>query len=298
MFVFIISDSFTFMFHRGARHGLSLSGKLNRIEEQERQLLEKYSHNFDSNVAQEVFKDWVEVDTDKKKKRKVKPAIPCEPTVTSPDSEKLATLLNESDYVVKYKSKKKKRRHKALDEDLATSLSKCLSTSHTLTGESDDNKLHGILNTSTVIKKKGTKKVEKKKSKKKKRKPMIDDGIVLDEDVEITEVDGIASEARKYLKKSKHSLPATEDGGVDEVDAIKVQQSKKCKRKHKEAKADKIGDSTDDIPKVSKREISKMKKNNRKIEKIAKKLQSIVNLDEIATVDKPKMKKKKKKKSN
>lgn len=40
--------------HRGARHGLSLGGKLSRIEEQERQLLANYSDAFDANTATEV----------------------------------------------------------------------------------------------------------------------------------------------------------------------------------------------------------------------------------------------------
>lgn len=39
---------------RGARHGLSLGGKLSRIEEQERQLLEKHSNSFNSATATDV----------------------------------------------------------------------------------------------------------------------------------------------------------------------------------------------------------------------------------------------------
>lgn len=267
---------------RGARHGLSLSGKLNRIEEQERQLLGKYSNNFDSNAAQEVFKDWVKVDTRKKKKHKIKTAATHEIAVTSPDSEKLATLLNHNDYVVKYQSKKKKRKHKAIDEDLATSLSKCLSTTQssdaTQTTKSDE-KLRGVLESSSVIKKKSKGKVKVEKSKnKKKRKPKIDVGFTVDEDVEFTEVDGITPEQRKYLKYPKHSPDV--DTAVDEVDKVNVKQTKKCKRKHKETKAVKSECSGDDgvILKVSKREKSKLIKNNRKIEKIAKKLENIMSL--------------------
>lgn len=292
------------MLGRGARHGLSLSGKLNRIEEQERQLIEKYSNNFDTNAAQEMFKDWVTVDTHKKKKKpKIKTATTNEITVTSPDSEKLADLLNQSDYVVKYKSKKKKRRHKALDEELATSLSLCLNTTNisdaTQTTESD-NKLHGILQSSSVIKKKSAKKVEKKIIKKK-RKTKIDLGIIPDEDIEIDEVDGIPPEARKYLKRPKPAAATAKDTAVDEIDVVaEIKQTKKCKRKHKEAKAkaDNAECAGDDIPKVSKREKSKLVKNNRKIEKIAKKLQSIMSLqDKADLVEKTKKQKKKSKKS-
>lgn len=281
-----------------------MSGKLNRIEEQERQLLEKYSNNFDSNAAQEVFKDWVEVDTGKKKNLKKKTTTANEITVTSPDSEKLATLLDQNDYVVKYKSRKKKRRHKAIDEDLATALSKCLNTTQssdtTTQSMNSDEKLHGILESSSVIKKKkSTKKVEKMKTNKKKRKPKVDEGFIIDEDIEITEVDGFTLEQQKYLK---HPPGVLENAGVDEIDTVaKVKQTKKCKRKHKEAKAVKNDDSSgnDNILKVSKREKSKIIKNNRTIEKIAKKLETIMSLDETDTVvEKSKTKKKKKKKTN
>lgn len=282
------------MFDRGARHGLSLSGKLNRIEEQERQLLEKYSNNLDTDAAQEMFKDWVAVDTRKKKKKpKIKSATSTEVTATSPDSEKLAELLNQSDYVVKYKSKKKKRRHKALDEALATSLSLCLNTtqiSDATPPTKFNDKLHGILQSSSVIKKKSTEKVEKKRNKKK-RKTKIDHGIIPDEDIEITEVDGIAPEAQKYLKRPKHALALAAETTVDEIDAVvEIKQTKKCKRKHKEPKAD-------DIPKVSKREKSKLLKNDRKIEKIAKKLTSIMSLQDEADADLVEKITKKKKKS-
>lgn len=47
-------NTISFILRRGARHGLKLSGKLNRIEEQERQLLEKYSNSFSSETATEV----------------------------------------------------------------------------------------------------------------------------------------------------------------------------------------------------------------------------------------------------
>lgn len=43
------------MFNRGARHGLSLGGKLTRIEEQERQLLDKYAKTFSTDNATKVF---------------------------------------------------------------------------------------------------------------------------------------------------------------------------------------------------------------------------------------------------
>lgn len=267
---------------------------MSRIEEQERQLLQSYSNNFDINAAQEGFKDWVKVDTNKKKKRKAAAAAaaPIELAVTSPDTEKLATLLDQNDYVVKYKSRKKKRRHRAIDEDLATSLSKCLSTT-----QSDDN-LHGILDASSVIKKKNTKKVEKKKNGKKKRKHKEDIGIILDEDVEITEVDGIAPEAQKYLKRPKHSSAIAGVISRDEVDSVKVKQTKKCKRKRKETKAVDSERSGNDCTKVSKREKSKLIKNNRKIEKIARQLQDVMSIQSEGTdvVEQPKKKKKKNKK--
>lgn len=267
--------------NRGARHGLSLNGKLNRIEEQERQLLAKYTNNFDISAAQEGFKDWIQVGASKKKA--VKAPTVTDHTATSPDTEKLAALLDESDYVVKYKSRKKKRRHKAIDEDLATTLSKCLTTKASI-----DDKLHGINAVSSVIKKKKSQKdgVEKVK-KKKNRKRKTDLGMLLDEDVEFNEVEDLPPALWKASVKV---------ADVDEVDTVKINSSKrKKKKKVTEVATAPNEESGDEIAKFSKREEAQLKKNDRKIAKLTKKLESVITLNEESKIIKKKKKKKKSK---
>lgn len=243
-----------------------------------------------------MFKDWVKVDTRKKKKKKEKTAPQNEsniPITTSPDSEKFAALLNETDYVVKYKSRKKKKQHKALDEDLATTLSKCLSTNQNNDVEPQttkaDGKMHGILASSSVIKKKSKTKIEKKLNKNR-RKYKKDIGIIVDEDVEITEVDGIAPPG-KYLKHSQNSAAVAEEKSADEVDTVK--KAKKRKRNANKCSADGA-----DCPKVPKHVKSKLMRNHSKVERITRKLQNVMSLDEADPDKKSKKKKKKNKESN
>lgn len=121
--------------------------------------------------------------------------------VISPDSEKLATLLNQNDYVVKYKSKKKKKRQKAMYEDLALSLSN-LNTHNPESPQKSkcDRKLHVIQDVCTAIKKK-----EKalRKRKRRRNRSETETGLI-DGDIELIENNATeSSEVEKYLKKSK-----------------------------------------------------------------------------------------------
>lgn len=222
---------------RGARHGLKLSGKLNRIEEQERQLMERFSGKVHRDTATEVFKGWIEVDTEKKglKKKKKNSEAPLGPTETlSPDSEKLAALLDQSDYVVRYKSKKKKKRHRALDLDLANSLGGLkTSASDSPEATNAERKLRSLNEKSTPIGKKG------KKSSRKKRQKASDAGYVISEDIEIGEpIDvtdsaqvGAETEEEPKSKKKKQQKKVKCDA---EAPVECTKKSKKRKRKVKE----------------------------------------------------------------
>lgn len=259
--------NFYLLFGRGARHGLRLNGKLSRIEEQERQLLENYSKSsFNTDTAQDVFKDWVQVDEKKsqrKKKKQNKSAdtnivaesskdtvdnADCTTPIT-PDSEHLATLLNQSDYVVKFKSKKKKKRHRALDEDLAESLNRSLSTSSPV--KEPETPIHKIQDSSKAIKKK-RKKNRAEKKKKKRAKLGVDESTgLINEDVEIRDSDSCKYVvnnpiAEKYLKRSIEKQKKEEN--KDEGDAVQLSSSKKRKRKaSKPEKTDFTIDDNDDI---------------------------------------------------
>lgn len=203
---------------------------MNRIEEQERQLLVKYSGKIDRDSAQEVFKDWIEVDTVKKIEKKLKKKkidSPLQSTETlSPDSEKLATLLNQCDYVVKYKSKKKKKRHRALDEDLANSLNGLQTISPI--EEKSETKLNCINENSIPIRKK-----DKKMKKKKKRKAIEhDDGYLVNDDIEI-------------------------DEPIDQTDSIKVVEITKKKKNKLKKKIRKLKNTEESFGKSKKRKIKK-----------------------------------------
>lgn len=113
---------------RGARHGLSLNGKLSRIDAQNQEMLKKSLIN--TNTAQDVFNDWIRVTKKRKdKKHKKEKKIlntyedSAKTTDNSPESNKLASLLSEDDYKIKYKSKKHKKQQRDRDEDLAKSFS-------------------------------------------------------------------------------------------------------------------------------------------------------------------------------
>lgn len=235
-----------------------MNGKLNRIEEQEQQLLQKYANNnFNRDNAQDVFKDWVQVDeTTKKGKRKKKHQskklnqssvvadnsmvdTPSNTTPITPDSEFLATLINQDDYVIKYKSKKKKKQHRALDEDLAQSISN-LKTN----GTAKESILHEIQGTSKTIKKEKQRNGLKKKKKNRKKKD-CDDTIEStpgrSEDVEIKDTES-CDQSVKYLK--------THNKNTENIDQPDTAASSNKKRKRKSSKRDKkqcLYDDTNDL---------------------------------------------------
>lgn len=134
------------------------------------------------------------------------PPTPVVEGVNDPmDPLKLNGLVSNEDYAPRgHKTKKKKRQHRNLDEELATTLSSLNTTSNCPTISNDlpiDNKLRGVQSNSTTIKKK-----------KKKRSRVnhtdgayaaFDEVIPLPELNEHGEIDDEQAAKSKYLKKSK-----------------------------------------------------------------------------------------------
>lgn len=144
--IHIVINSCTF-FLRGARHGLLSLGKLNRIDAQEQQMLEKMGINKDD--ASSIFKDWVKVTKKHKKHKKSNKEQRNKTNTTASDTE--------LDYKIGYKSKKKKKIHRQRDEDLARSLSKLK------TDDSTPSTFDCIQDTSRTIKKENPSKVKSRK---------------------------------------------------------------------------------------------------------------------------------------
>lgn len=162
---------------------------------------------------QQIFKDWVKVDTKKKKKQRGKvPPTPVIEGVNDPmDPLKLNGLISNEDYAPRgHKSKKKKRQHRELDQELATTLSS-LNTSNCPSISNDspiDNKLRGVQSNSTTIKKKKKKRSRVNHTD---EADIPDDGWVpLPELDEYDDIDDAQTAKSKYLKKSKSKVGCDE----------------------------------------------------------------------------------------
>lgn len=145
-------------YFRGARHGLTLSGKLSRIVAQEKQLLNENVINTEN--AQNIFQTWIQVKKKKHKKEKSGSDTECTnlsskaiDTTNVKDSNHLDGLISQGDYQMDGNSKKKKKKQRVRDEDLAKSLSQ-LSTSDKCVVRSDSFGFYGLQSNSKVIKKK------------------------------------------------------------------------------------------------------------------------------------------------
>lgn len=170
----IVNDFQLKCYCRGARHGLSLSGKLSRINAQDQQMLGKMS--ISTETAQDIFKDWITVKKKRKnRKEKKTKTIEADTNISAthntndqaesslpktPESDTCNGLIDQNDYKINNKSRKKKRQHRERDEDLAESLSK-LKTGETSLHSSS---LRGVCNSSKAIKKENSKRSKTKKN--------------------------------------------------------------------------------------------------------------------------------------
>lgn len=144
-------------YFRGARHGLTLSGKLSRIVDQEKQLLNENVINTEN--AHNIFQTWIQVKKKKHKRkssrRNTEECTNVSNAVDEPnekDLDHLPDIINQEDYKLKGISKKKKKQQRIRDEDLARSLSQLSTTNDCVVG-SDSFKFHGVQSNSKVIKK-------------------------------------------------------------------------------------------------------------------------------------------------
>lgn len=128
-----------------------------------------------------MFKEWTHVDT-KKKKKKIKlgnlPTPVVEGITDGMDPLKLSGLVNQDDYAARKKSKKSKKRQRAVIEDLVSTLSSAMTTTPvSLKTEepADKDEWRGVQSSSKAIKKDKNDRKEKEKSKKKKKRDADDD---------------------------------------------------------------------------------------------------------------------------
>ncbi|XP_055378851.1 G patch domain-containing protein 4 [Condylostylus longicornis] len=101
--------------HKGARHGLNLAGKLERLKEQEERLLEKMSGKTENLTKMESDEsEWTVVTTKKNKKNN-------QDTYSKMVEDENLSTLNEILYKNEYanKSKKKKKKEKMIDKNLS-----------------------------------------------------------------------------------------------------------------------------------------------------------------------------------
>lgn len=105
--------------HKGARHGLKLSGKLARIEAQNSKLLQE----LESNSFEKVIKsnEWQQVQKKKKSKKKKRDEEKWNERHGEEEEDACKDMVHHADYVVK-KNKKKAKADRQLEADLADEL--------------------------------------------------------------------------------------------------------------------------------------------------------------------------------
>ncbi|CRK96361.1 CLUMA_CG009778, isoform A [Clunio marinus] len=232
--------------HKGARHGLKLSGKLQRIADQEKALLEKMK---EKHLKHEVFREPLA------KKQKQNPLAKLNSSKEETSDDSSLPIDTESDYVLK--SKKRKKRDKKEELQLVTQINSIglneeekqffIAESEHPTEREEDESRDGT----PMRKKKKAKRVYNKLSsiqegdqsseeivlKKKKRKGKRK----LDEDDEMN-CSKIPSNEVLNSKRVKlnDSYEASSSDGVDIADKINHEQelkhSKKTKNKSKKSK--------------------------------------------------------------
>jgi len=106
--------------HKGARHGLTASGKLARIAKQEALMLANLNASkipLNTDLNGDVVSE-IKVKKDKKKKRKALELVDSEPTDTKEEQNSLAALIPEDETPQEVKPKKKKKKSKHACEEI------------------------------------------------------------------------------------------------------------------------------------------------------------------------------------
>ncbi|XP_074661547.1 uncharacterized protein LOC141914181 [Tubulanus polymorphus] len=233
--------------HKGARHGLKMNGKLNRVEQQERELLERLERKL-SNVKTVAFNERVATksyaidgDVDKLRKIPQRRKIP----VAEEDNDE-DTTSSESEEDVKKKKKKSKKSRK---ENVTVA-----NNDSSVGGNSNSDACAEAENTTIALKK-------KKKSKKTRRdsdcvntvtntnqatgKKRKLDGVGESAEESVSEADSSLKKKRKKSKKSNGEIPTGDletsvlsNGDLETVvdDELKTETKKKKSKKSKSSK--------------------------------------------------------------
>ena len=229
--------------HKGARHGLNLSGKLQRIAEQEKLLLEKMKQTANKH---DVFREPTA------KKAKKNPLVELNSSRDDTSDDNQLPIDAESDYVLK-PSKKRLKKDRKTEEQLVTKIStiglKVEEDPESPTEHEEDEpqrdgtpmrkkkKAKRVADKLTIIDESDQQETPKKKKKKGKRK--------LDED----DAD-MQESAKKYLKElpelktkkvkldDSYEASADEDDVVDRIN-LEQEEARKLEKSRKKAKKSK-----------------------------------------------------------
>ncbi|XP_031621081.1 G patch domain-containing protein 4 [Contarinia nasturtii] len=210
--------------HKGARHGLSLSGKLSRIDAQEQQMLEKMALN--TETAPNIFKDWIQVKKKHKKRQKSDSTEQPQTLNSSSESVKLNLLTQCNDYVRKSKKKLKQERKRA--NELANSFSK-LKTEDGHLVDTVTAKLHGVQDSSKLIKK-------ERRKKSKKHLKNIHEEIKMNIDSSYLSIPPKAKKKKKNKKRNDDQIDEQLEKIKDSGITVTIKKSKKKRDKKKELK--------------------------------------------------------------
>lgn len=290
--------------HKGARHGLNLTGKLSRIEEQDNLLMAKL---LAKEKPQKVFNEWTEVTG---KKYKLKPLLVDEKKHMEEEEDDLAGLVNNTEYVNKI-SKKERKEMKNLERSLANKISNSLCIDDDAVKKKDSSVLMLKKDANPIVKSKGKKKkkklsneqyiefmegiksslsmiltpldppnalntgekkINKKNKKSKKNKPSTSTSMVPDEEKK-TEKKPVGIRKLSCTDSEGEDNPADEIDIIDKINQDREQLLTEFEKKHKKAASNKMPKKLQKIEKKQKNK--KKKKQNMDIQQLTESLQTI-----------------------
>ncbi|XP_055911966.1 G patch domain-containing protein 4 [Eupeodes corollae] len=189
--------------HKGARHGLKLSGKLARIEQQEKEMLLKMQTN--NTTEEKTPESWTVVKSKKKNKRKSEEEK--EPPATEEVDEE--SKLNDTLFITEYciKSKKKRKEQKQTEEELSNSLGSFNLEKES--AEEQESTIALVENEDIVKKHKKEKKSKKNKDRDSNKTTLIpieDTAIASIENCEEAQEEFASVPLKKKNKKCKHGI--------------------------------------------------------------------------------------------
>lgn len=232
--------------HKGARHGLNLTGKLARIEAQNSKLLQE----LESKSFEKVIKsnDWQQVQKRKKSKKKKRNEERWNDRNGEEEEDELKDMIHNANYVVK-KNKKKAKEDRRMESDLVDELSESMGLFDALPEDDGhepepvpsiedeldvlSEKIRKLDHNSVVIKKKD------KKKKKKKHRDLEDDD---DGGAEDQSMDPAAKYKKNYKKDQKRNNELLRQMVSHEVEPEKPVKPKKLLKSDSEA-----SDSEEDV---------------------------------------------------